>query len=207
MLTLHDGPAPRLDVTIVPREAERLLGFVTDRRQRLMLENFRRHGMYEVAGRWTEILDPALTVEHPVYRVADGPSTEVFDGMEAVRGFYGGMTDAGLNVLFPIWERMAVSDWGIAFESQLAHVVPGELMAVMGHEVEDTSVTYLLSQRVSNVWPFNDEERPRLLGEHVYLDQASAEAWVLPEEHVVTPKMATEALSPLVDALPPYTSL
>jgi len=207
MISINTGPAPELDVTIVPREAERLLGFVQDPRQRLMLENFRRHSMFEVAGRWEEIVDPTMTVEHPVYRVAGGAGLEVFDGHAAVCGFYGNLTDAGLNVLFPIWERMAVSDWGLAFESQLSHTVPGQLMPLLGYEVPDQSATYLLVQRVSNVWPYTDEEKPRLLGENVYIDAGSAEAYILDPGDVITPTHARKVLSEMVDSLPRYAFL
>jgi hypothetical protein len=207
MITINPGPPPALDVTIVPREAERLLGLVTDPRQRLMLENFRRHSMLEVSGRWPEIVDPHMTIEHPVYRIAAGARTEVFDGLDAVAGFYRDLTDGGMNVLFPVWERMAVSDWGLTFESKIAHFVPGHLMPALGLEVEDSAPTYLLTQRVSNVWPYSDESLPRLMGENVYIDTGSTEVFVVDPSQVITPQHTREILSPMVDALSPYQEL
>jgi hypothetical protein len=207
MITINPGTPPDLDVTIVPREAERLLGLVDDPRQRLMLENFRRHSMLEVSGRWPEIVDPRMTIEHPVYRIAAGGRTEVFDGLDAVSGFYRDLTDSGMNVLFPISERMAVSDWGLTFESQIAHFVPGHLMPALGLEVEDSAPTYLLTQRVCNVWPYSDESLPRLMGENVYIDTGSTEVFALDPSQVITPQDTREILSPMVDALTPYAEL
>jgi hypothetical protein len=194
------GQRPTVDVLNVPREAERLLEGERDPRRRAILENFRRHAMLEVAGRWPEILDPRLTVRHPVYRVSEGGETTVYDGRDAVSEFYGGMTDAGLNLLIPVWERMAVSDWGLTFESLLGQVVPGHLMHVFGEDVEDAGVVYLMTHRVANIWPY--DEAALLLGENVYVDRASRQIRPMDPDEVITPEMAARALAPLLDGAP-----
>jgi hypothetical protein len=199
-VTVAAEPAPKLDVRKVPEEAERLLGIVTDRRQRAILQNFRRHAMLEVAGRWPEILAPELTCDHPVYRVANGTATEVFDGREAVAGFYRGMTEAGLNLIMPVWERMAVADWGLAFESELAHIVPGRALPILGVSANglDLDATYVLTERVANIWPYDRDAR--LMGENVYIDVGSRRLFMMEPDDVITPAQASVALAPLLAA-------
>ena len=199
-LALSEQPAPKLDVLAVPREADRLLGIVTDERQRAILENFRRHAMLEVSGRWPEILAPELTSSHPVYRVAAGTTTEVFDGHDAVAGFYRGTTDVGLNLIMPLSERMAVADWGLAFESLLAHVVPGPALPLHGVVVDgvDPAATYVLTERVANIWPYDADAK--LLGENVFIDIASRNLYLVEPGDVITTDQARQALEPLLDA-------
>ena len=199
-LAPSEQPAPKLDVLAVPREADRLLGIVTDERQRTILENFRRHAMLEVSGRWPEILVPELTCSHPVYRVAAGSTTEVFDGYDAVTGFYRGMTDAGLNLIMPLVERMAVADWGLAFESELAHVVPGAALPLLGVVADgvDPAATYVLTERVANIWPYDADAK--LLGENVFIDIASRNLYLVEPGDVITTDQARQALEPLLNA-------
>nr|WP_159059420.1 hypothetical protein [Streptomyces antibioticus] len=197
-MRLIPAVVPRLDVLNVPREAERQLGLVTDPRHRAILTNFRRHAMLEVSGRWPEILDPDLTVSHPVYRIAEGDNTAVFDGHDAVAGFYRTMTDAGLNVLVPLTERIAVADWGLAIESLLGQIVPGALMKpAMGEDVDDLDAHYLVTHKVANIWPYDEDVK--LLGEHVYIDRASREVHRMDPADVVTPQQAADLLAPLLD--------
>jgi len=199
-VTVAVEPAPKLDVRKVPEEAERLLGIVTDPRQRAILQNFRRHAMLEVAGRWPEILAPDLTCDHPVYRVANGTETEVFDGRDAVAGFYRGMTEAGLNLIMPVWERMAVADWGLTFESDLAHIVPGRALPLLGVSADglDLDATYVLTERVANIWPYDRDAR--LMGENVYIDVASRRLFRMEPDDVITPAQASATLAPLLAA-------
>jgi hypothetical protein len=191
---------PKLDVRNVPAEAERLLGWVTDPRQRAILENFRRHSMLEVSGRWPEILSPELTVAHPVYRIADGAHTEIFDGSDAVAGFYSGLTEAGLNVLAPIEERMAVSDWGLAIESLMGQILRGDQLPIFGEPPRDPATYYLMTHNIANIWPYDDDAK--LKGENVYIDRASRAIYELDESAATTPTMAAEILAPMIAALP-----
>lgn len=192
--------APKVDPLNVPRECDRILAspWLTDPRLRAMVENLRVHGMLEVSGRWEEILSPELTVPHPVYVVSEGEQSQTFDGMDAVRGFYDGLTSAGLNVLVPITEQIAVADWGVTFESLLSHTVPGHLMHVFGESVADESATYVMTFRVVNVWRYTDDVK--LIGENVYIDRSSRQVWVAEPDDVVTPAKARAALAPLLAA-------
>lgn len=192
--------AEDVDILNVPRESDRLLAssWLTDPRLRAMVENVRVHGMLEVSGRWEDILSPELTVAHPVYVVSEGESSETFDGMDAVRAFYGDMTRAGMHVLVPRTEQMAVADWGVTFESVLSHTVPGHLMHVFGETVPDESLTYVMTMRVSNVWHFTEDVK--LIGENVYIDRASRSVLPAAPGRHLTPEKARAALAPLLAA-------
>jgi len=135
-----------------------------------------------------------------VYRVADGTTTAVFDGREAVAGFYRGMTEAGLNLIMPVWERMAVADWGLTFESELAHIVPGRALSILGVSASglDLDATYVLTERVANIWPYDRDAR--LLGENVYIDVGSRRLFMMEPDDVITPAQASAALAPLLAA-------
>jgi len=190
---------PKLDVRVVPREAERLLSRLTDERQRAIVANFREHAMLEVSGRWPEILSPKLTVAHPVYRISEGTETAVYDGYDAVAGFYRTLTENGMNVFSPLTEKMAVSDWGLAAESVLGQIVPGKLMHVFGETPGNTEAYYLMTHRVANVWPY--DENAKLIGENVYVDRASRQIYELDRADIVTPEQAREILAPMLAAI------
>ena len=58
----------QLDITKQNVAVERVLQATKSPRQRYLLQSYLRHRYLESAGRWEEILDPTLTVEHPYYR-------------------------------------------------------------------------------------------------------------------------------------------
>jgi hypothetical protein len=136
--------APKLDVFAVSRQIDRLLTTVRDTHHRAILRNYRRHVLLELAGRWPEILTPAMTVAHPVYRSVMGAQTIVYDGIEEVAGFHRGLADAGMTVSSPIEERIAVADWGLATETRSLQILPGHVLAAQGFPVPDRDDTYRL---------------------------------------------------------------
>lgn len=58
----------RLDLTAQNVAVERVLERTDVPRHRYLLQSYLRHRYLESAGRWEEILDPALTVDVPHYR-------------------------------------------------------------------------------------------------------------------------------------------
>ncbi len=58
----------RLDITKQNVAVEKVLGRTENPRHRYLLESYLRHRYLESAGRWQEILDPSLIVDHPFYR-------------------------------------------------------------------------------------------------------------------------------------------
>ena len=110
------------------------------------------------------------------------------------------MTEAGLNGLAPIEERMAVSDWGLAIESLLGQILRGDQLPIFGEPARDSATYYLMTHNVANIWPYDEDAK--LQGENVYIDRASRAIYEMGESEVTTPAVAAEILAPLIDALP-----
>jgi hypothetical protein len=179
---------------------DRMLEVIDDPRHRQILENYRRHGLLEISGRWPEIFDPQMTVEHPVYRINEGGRSMVLDGREQVQEFYRELSDAGACVMFLEDEKIAVADWGFASESIFNQIAPGRFLIESGAEVDDPEASYVIRRRIAMLWHY--DERARMIGEHVYEDAASREIIKLAPEDVVTPEQVREALAPLIRPLP-----
>ena len=190
----------KLDFTKATLAVDRCLEETEDPRRRQILENYRRHGLLEVSGRWTEIFDPEMTVEHPVYRITEGGRSLLLDGREEVQEFYREMTEAGASVMILEDEQIAVADWGFASESIFNHYASGEFLIASGEDVDDPDASYLLRHRLAMIWHY--DKRARMIGEHVYEDATSREIRKLAPEDVVTPEEAREALAPLIRPLP-----
>src|ERR1044072_4284160 len=93
---------------------DKLLEPTTNPHHRAILENRRLHGLLEVTGNWEQILTPQMTVDHPHYVHCDGDRVHVYDGRDAVAGFYRTLIDAGIAAtLGPIDVQVMVSDWGL----------------------------------------------------------------------------------------------
>jgi hypothetical protein len=190
----------KLDITQVTLAVDRSLEVTENPRHRQILENYRRHGLLEVSGRWPEIFDPEMTVEHPVYRITEGGRSLLLDGREQVQEFYRGMSEAGNLVMILEDEEIAVADWGFASESIFNHYTPGRVLIEGGDDVDDPDAWYLLRHRLAMVWHYDD--RARMIGEHVYEDATSREIVKLGPEDVVTREEARETLAPMIRPLP-----
>lgn len=169
-------------------------------RHKQILLNYRRHGLLEVSQRWDELLDPAMTVEHPVYRMNEGPSSILLDGREMVESFYRDLVDSGASVLWPTDQKVAVSDWGFAAEATFLHFVPGKLLAAAGEQIDDPDATYLVKHLLAMFWPYAEDGR--LIGEHVYEDGTSREIMKPDPEDVITPADARSLLEPVLENAP-----
>lgn len=181
----------------VVAEPDRLLDEIENPRHRAMLRNFRRHALLEIAGRWREILVPEMLVDHPVYRINEGGTSFVLSGMDEVATFYQQMSAAGLTVFGPISENIAVADWGLAIESHFLHHLPGRALAAQGVDIDDPDAHYELTHYMASFWPYDDDVR--LIGEHIYEDATSREIVKLDPADVVTPQMAADAATALLD--------
>ena len=190
----------KLDISTTTAAIDRLLEVTENPRHRQILENYRRHALLEVSGRWPEILDPEMTVEHPVYRITEGGRTMLLDGREQVGEFYGGMTEVAAHLMVLEDEYIAVADWGFASESIFNHQASGLFLIASGEEVDDPDGFYLLRHRLSMVWHYDD--RARMIGEHVYEDATSREITKIAPEDVLTPQEAADMLAPLIRPLP-----
>ena len=59
----------KYDIRQLTLAADTLLKTTTEPLHRKILNNYRRHAMLEVSGRYEEIFAPDMTVEEPFYRV------------------------------------------------------------------------------------------------------------------------------------------
>jgi hypothetical protein len=184
------------DITRITAATDALLRTTENPRHRAILSNYRRHALLEVSGRYEEILTPAMTVEHPVYRLTEGPHTIVLDGDREVRDFYAGLVAAGAIVMGPVEEQLVVADWGFASECMFHHFMPGRLLAD-AEDIDDLDATYVIKHILAFHWPYDED--CRLIGEHVYEDAASRRVEKVAPEDVITPAMARELLTPQLE--------
>ncbi|WP_433566707.1 hypothetical protein ACQP1O_16800 [Nocardia sp. CA-151230] len=183
-----------LDICASPDE---LLRVVDNPRHRAMLKNYRRHAMLEVAGRFGEVLDPGMLVDHPVYRIFESGKQLLLNGRGEVAAYYRDFELSGATVFGPLEERMAVADWGLALESHFGCHMRGYQLAALGVEVGNLEGFYQLNRWVSSFWPF--DENCLLIGENIYENFASREVHMLNEADFVTQERASALLDPILD--------
>ncbi len=193
-----------LDITEQNRAVERVLATTDNPRHRYLLQVYLRHRYLESAGRWEEILDPELTVEHPIYRftVANRPSF-VLDGRDQVAALYRHWTDTNQSVFYVADEIVAVGDHmvvgrGISYQQTL-----GAELAAEGVDA-DPDAMYLTKSAIAMIWPYDD--RCRLLGEDVWeFDPTVREYIRLGPADVLTARQARDLLDPFITPLPTFT--
>jgi hypothetical protein len=183
-----------VDVCISP---DALLRTTDNPRHRAMIENYRRHAMLEVAGRWQEILQDDMIVKEPEYRMFYMGQSMTLTGRDQVSTFYRDFDASGGTVFGPLEERMAVADWGLALESYFGHHLRGYQLEAMGVEVPDSGGFYQFEHWLSSFWPY--DENCLLIGEHIYEHAGSRVLHEIDEREFVTPARAAELLAPLID--------
>ena len=184
-----------VDVCISP---DQMLQTTDNPRHRAMINNYRRHAMLEVAGRWKEILSTDMMVPEPSYRIYYMGQALVLTGRDEVASFYESFDRSGGTVFGPLDERMAVADWGLALESYFGHHLRGHQLQAMGIANDDPDGFYQFEHWISSFWPYNED--CLLVGEHIYEDAGSRVLHQIDEADFVTPAKAAAALNPLLDA-------
>lgn len=192
-----------LDITKQNVAVEAVLEATDNPRHRYLLQAYLRHRYLESAGRWEEILDPALTVDHPVYRFnLTTLGRFVLDGKEQVAALYGHWTATNQSVFYVENESVAVGDHlvvgrGISYQQTL-----GSELAAAGVDV-DPGAMYLTRSQICMVWPYDD--RCRLLGEDVWEFDDAERAYIkLDDAHVLTADQAGRLLDPFIKPLPQF---
>jgi len=192
------------DLTRILSAAENLIDELDDTHHIAILENYRRHAMLEYCGRFEEILAPEMTVEHPVYRMNTPQGGHVvYDGMDAVRGFYASLKDAGLTVATKSHEHIVVADWGFSQENMAHQHLTGHAARAKGHDVDDLDA-YYIEDRWSSMY-FLYAPDARLIGEHVYHSVPVGFRKATDEERI-TLEDVVAALEPVI-AAGPYRKL
>ena len=193
----------RLDISKQNVAVEKVLADTTNPRHRYLLQAYLRHRYLESAGRWEEILDPALTVEHPHYRFSlIGQPPFTLDGREQVAAVYGHWTQTDQCVFYVEDESVAVGDHmvvgrGIGYQQTL-----GSELAAAGLDV-DAEAMYLMKSQIMMLWPYDD--RCRLLGEDVWeFDDAEKALIKLDPADVLTAEQAGQLLDAHIKPLPEF---
>jgi hypothetical protein len=188
------------DIKDAVRAVDELLATTTSPRHRQILENYRRHVILEICGEWEAIMDPEMTVEHPTYYLnVAGRMGTVLEG-DMVREFYAGLTAASATIILAENERLMVSDWGFTSDSVFNSYSTGQALQARGVPVGNPDGYYILKQGIVMVWPY--DESGRMIGEHVYENQAIRELVEIPAEDFLTIDDAREYLLPMLRPLP-----
>jgi hypothetical protein len=191
----------RFDITRTNIAVERLLETTDNPRHRWLLQAYNRHRYLEMAGRWQEIFDPEMTVEHPVYHFNVFGIQTVLDGAAAVRAVYEEWSGTAQCVFYAEDERLAVGDNMIVSTATIYQQTPGRILAEAGAPV-DPDAHYLVGNLEHMIWPYDDEGR--LVGEDVWeVGESQRQVVALHPDEVLTVERAAALLDPLIRPLPP----
>ena len=191
-----------LDITQTNAAVRRLLEVTENPRHRFLLQAYDRHRNLEMAGRYQEIFDPEMTVEHPVYHFTMLDQKLVLDGREEVEAVYREWTETNQCIFYIEDEQLAVGDRMIVSRSLMYQQTPGAVLVASGVEAGENA-TYLVRSREVMIWPY--DERGRLIGEDVWEYDESARDFIeLAPEDVLTSDRSGELLAPLIKPLPSF---
>jgi hypothetical protein len=193
----------RLDIREQNRAVEQALEATENPRHRYLLEAYLRHRYLESAGRFEEILEPELTVDHPVYRFSlFGRPSFKLEGRDQVAALYSHWTETDQCVFYVEEEIVAVGDnmivgRGISYQQTL-----GSELAASGVDADEDAM-YLMKSQIAMIWPYDD--RCRLLGEDVWeFDDSERDLIKLDPANVLTAAQAGQLLDPLIKPLPAF---
>lgn len=200
---MTDFDISHLDISRQNVAVEKTLEQTDNPRHRYLLQSYLRHRYLESAGRWKEILEPELTVDHPYYRFdLIGQERFALDGPEQVAALYEHWTKTDQCVFYVEGETVAVGDFlvvgrGIGYQQTL-----GAELAAAGVDA-DPEAMYLSKSQICMVWSY--DERCRLIGEDVWeFDDAEKALYKLDPADVLTAAQAGELLGPSIKPLPPF---
>ena len=190
----------RFDITRTNIAVQRLLETTDNPRHRWLLHAYDRHRNLEMAGRWQEIFDPEMTVEHPVYHFNVFGINTVLDGAEAVKAVYEEWSRSAQCIFYTDDEKLAVGDNMIVSTATIYQQTPGIVLAEAGAPV-DPGAHYLVANVEHMIWPYDDEGR--LIGEDVWeIDESKRQIIPLAPEEVLTVEMSARMLAPFIKPLP-----
>ncbi len=191
-----------LDITKQNVAVEKVLEQATNPRHRYLLQAYLRHRYLESAGRYQEILEPELTVEHPVYRfsLAGQPPLRL-EGRDQVEMLYRHWTETDQCVFYVEDELVSVGDHMVVGRGTSYQQTLGSALVAAGVDAEPDAM-YLTKSRIAMIWPYDD--RCRLLGEDVWEFDDAREHIKLDPADVLTAAQAGELLAPFIKPLPPF---
>lgn len=190
----------RFDITRTNIAIDRLLETTDNPRHRWMLHAYARHRNLEMAGRWQEIFEPEMTVEHPVYHFNVFGINTVLDGAEAVKAVYDEWSRSAQCIFYTDDEKLAVGDNMIVSTATIYQQTPGFVLVEAGAPV-DPAAHYLVANVEHMIWPYDDEGR--LIGEDVWeIDESKRRIIPLEPHEVLTVEMSAKLLGPHIMPLP-----
>ena len=190
----------RFDITRTNLAIARLLETTENPRHRWLLHAYDRHRNLEMAGRWQEIFEPDMTVEHPVYHFNVFGINTVLDGADAVKQVYDEWSRSAQCIFYTDDEKLAVGDNMIVSTATIYQQTPGSVLAEAGAPV-DPNAHYLVANVEHMIWPYDDEGR--LIGEDVWeIDESKRQIIPLEPHEVLTVEMSAKLLNPLIKPLP-----
>lgn len=192
-----------LDITKQNVAVEKVLANTDNPRHQYLLQSYLRHRYLESAGRWEEILDPALTVDVPHYRFnVVGREPFTLHGKDEVGMLYGHWTATDQCIFYVEDEDVAVGDHmvigrGIGYQQTL-----GSELAAAGVDA-DPDAMYLKKSQIMMLWPYDDQ--CRLVGEDVWeFDTAEAGLFKLDPTDVLTADQSRKLLDAFIKPLPEF---
>jgi hypothetical protein len=205
-MTQLDPPSidiTRLDITQTNVAVRRLIERTKDPRHRYILQSYDRHRNLEHAGRFEEIFEPHMMVEHPVYRFnMFGRPTITLEGRDQVEPLYRHWAETNQSIFYNEDEQVAIGDAMVVSTMLGYQQVVGAELAVPGVEA-DPKAMYLVRGRVTMIWPYDD--RCRLVGENVWeFDETQRAVVKLDPADVVTTEQAAELLDSYLKPLPEF---
>jgi len=186
----------KYDIRKLTLAADTLIPQLKSQRHRAILQNYRKHAMLEVSGRFSEIFTPELCTDNPSYRVAMAGNFLELNGKSEIRDFYGSLLDTESTVMMLEGEKIAVADWGFASEAIYHTFMPGRTAVMRGNEVGDLDAIYIESRWISVVWSY--DERCRMIGEHVYLAPKATAIRPCPPDEMLTLEEVRAIFDPLI---------
>lgn len=200
--TEEERDMAKRDMATMVEAADRLLETLTDPLHRQIIENYRRHALLEVVGRWEEIFAPDMTVEHPEYYLDIwGIDGQRFVGDE-VKAFYKDLAETDTTTILVQDEKLMVADWGFASEAMFHTYLRGHHLESKGISGYDPDGFYIDRQEFLMIWPY--DERGRMIGEKVHGNKSTREIVEVPEEDFNTNEDARERMEPLLRPLPVF---
>lgn len=189
----------KLDITTQTRGIDAFLETLDKPLHRRIIENYRRHAIFEITGYKEKIFTPDMTVENPVY-LFNGPVACLrLEGTEEILGYYSSLQQREATVMVIQDEKLAVADWGFASEAVFNSFMPGSCVPTW--MTADPEKLYIYRQTTAMIWPY--DERGRLIGEHVYRHSDGAELIEVGADEFITLEEAREKLTPLQRELSP----
>ena len=114
---IEEGSMAQFDITETNVAVERLLDKTQNPRHRYLLTAYNRHRYLEMAGRYTEIFAPEMTVEHPVYRFDLVGLHRSRSTGKRRRAMYHGWAETNQSIFYVEDETLAVGDNMIVSQS------------------------------------------------------------------------------------------